>query len=368
MSVKVRPFKNKVGAWEVDITLRLPDGRRYRERTKAPNSSKSAAYKWGQDRERHLIHHGPAQPKKEVATLEEFAPRFIRDHATANQQKPSGIAAKESILRAHLIPHLGSRKLDAITTSDVQALKGKLANRKPKTVNNALTVLNTLLKKAVEWSLIDAMPCSIKLLKASKPQMGFYTHEEYERLVSRAAEADWRSHLVVLLGGDAGLRLGEIIGLEWSDVDLVQRRLTVRQSEWRSHVTVPKGGRIRHVPLSGRLAQALTKYRHQRSKRVVCQQGGSSLTQDMVRNDVERPARQLNLFSGVHRLRHTFCSHLAMPGVPARAIQELAGHQDLSTTQRYMHLSPAAMTGAIDVLERARPRLALGEIRERATG
>jgi site-specific recombinase XerD len=50
-------------------------------------------------------------------------------------------------------------------------------------------------------------------------------------------------------------------------------------------------------------------------------------------------------------LRHTFCSHLAMNGVPVRAIQELAGHRHLSTTMRYMHLSPAAMHGAIRTLE-----------------
>ena len=55
--------------------------------------------------------------------------------------------------------------------------------------------------------------------------------------------------------------------------------------------------------------------------------------------------------SGVHTLRHTFCSHLAMHGAPARAIQELAGHQDLTTTQRYMHLSPAALQLAIELLE-----------------
>ena len=53
----------------------------------------------------------------------------------------------------------------------------------------------------------------------------------------------------------------------------------------------------------------------------------------------------------MHILRHTFCSHLAMRGAPARAIQELAGHADLSMTQRYMHLSPAALDAAIRLLE-----------------
>ena len=50
-------------------------------------------------------------------------------------------------------------------------------------------------------------------------------------------------------------------------------------------------------------------------------------------------------------LRHSFCSHLATRGAPARAIQELAGHQDLSTSQRYMHLSPAALESAIRLLD-----------------
>jgi hypothetical protein len=53
----------------------------------------------------------------------------------------------------------------------------------------------------------------------------------------------------------------------------------------------------------------------------------------------------------VHILRHSFYSHLAMRGAPARAIQELAGHRDLSMTQRYMHLSPAALDAAIRLLE-----------------
>ena len=99
---------------------RLPDGRRHRERSKAPVNSKSGALRWGQDRERHLVQHGPEPKKKEVPTLEEFASRFIEGYAVANRQKPSGIAAKQTILNVHLVPALGTKRLDAITNEDIQ--------------------------------------------------------------------------------------------------------------------------------------------------------------------------------------------------------------------------------------------------------
>jgi integrase-like protein len=98
--------------------------------------------------ERHLSIHGHTVQKKEVPTLEEFAPRFLRDHAQANRQKPSGMASKETIIRMHLVPTFGTFQLDQISTADVQALKQRLSDKAPKTVNNVLTVLNVLLKKA----------------------------------------------------------------------------------------------------------------------------------------------------------------------------------------------------------------------------
>jgi site-specific recombinase XerD len=84
---------------------------------------------------------------------------------------------------------------------------------------------------------------------------------------------------------------------------------------------------------------------------VLTDKEGRPLTQKAVQVAMRRAARKANVRAGVHILRHTFCSHLAMRGAPARAIQELAGHQDLSTTQRYMHLSPAALDAAIRLLE-----------------
>src|SRR4249920_2921385 len=62
----------------------------------------------------------PKSLRKEVPTLQAFASRFMDGHARANREKPSGIAGKESILRVHLQPVLGTRKLDAITNEDVQ--------------------------------------------------------------------------------------------------------------------------------------------------------------------------------------------------------------------------------------------------------
>lgn len=162
MSVTLRPYRS--GGWEVDIAIRLPDGSQYRERKRASRFSKSAAHRWAEDRERYLLQHGPPTTSKEVPTLEAFAPRFVDGHARANRHKPSGVASIESILKWHLVPMLGPRRLDAITNEQVQRLKLALSHRAPKTVNNVLTVLSTLLKKAIEWGELERLPCAIKLL------------------------------------------------------------------------------------------------------------------------------------------------------------------------------------------------------------
>jgi excisionase family DNA binding protein len=352
MSVTVRPYVN--GGWEVDIRVQLPDGSVIRERKKASATSKLAAQKWAESRERVLLVHGKPKPVKEelqtIPTVKEFALRFLDGYAKANRLKPSGIASKETVLRVHLARAFGDKRLDEITTEDVQRLKATLTERAPKTVNNILTTLSVVLRTAVEWGVIEDVPCSIKLLRAPKTEASFHDFEEFERLVE-VARSEASALLVVLLGGEAGLRCGEMMALEWTDVDLTKRQLTVARSEWKGHVTMPKGGRLRYVPLTRRLTDALREARHLRGPRVLCDGAGKPLTQKVVQVLVRQTARRANVKPGIHILRHSFCSHLAMRGAPARAIQELAGHQDLGTTQRYMHLSPAALDAAIRLLE-----------------
>jgi site-specific recombinase XerD len=107
-----------------------------------------------------------------------------------------------------------------------------------------------------------------------------------------------------------------------------------------------------HLPLTVRLERALRQARHLKGARVISHAQGRPYSEKDVQGAVARAMRGAGLQrGGVHTLRHTFCSHLAMRGAPAKAIQELAGHQNLSTTQRYMHLSPAALDAAIRLLD-----------------
>jgi integrase len=203
-----------------------------------------------------------------------------------------------------------------------------------------------------QQDIIDRMPCTIRLLRTPNPSPRFHDFDQYERLVEVADAIDRETRLVVLLGGEAGLRCGEMIALEWIDVDLAKRQLCVQRSDWNGQVTTPKGGRLRYVPLTTRLTSTLREHRHLRSARVLCQSDGTAFTRQQVQYRIKRAARRANVREGVHLLRHTFCSHLAMRGAPARAVQELAGHSELGMTQRYMHLSPTAIESAIELLER----------------
>lgn len=368
MSVRVTKYKDG-RSWEVDVRVRLPDGTMHRERRKAPVSSKSAARRWGQERERHIAIHGPITPeKKEVPSVKEFWPRFIEGHCLANRHKPSGIASKESAYRLYIEPAVGTKKLDQIGHEDVAKIKRKMIEKKPATVNNVLTALSQMLKSATEWGVIDAMPVRVRLLKTQKGLPKFYDFDEFEWLVEAAAKIDERILILVLLGGEAGLRRGEIIALEWSDCDLRRGLLNVERSEWNGHVTATKGMEARVVPMTTRLREALASHKHLRGDRVLYADQVETPTNRVVRNWMRRAQRraELKATGGIHLLRHTFCSHLAMRGAPALSIQKLAGHQNLQTTLRYMHLAPGETHRAIALLDHRENEAAGGEIRETA--
>jgi integrase len=364
MSVKIRPYRK--GGHEVDIMIHLANGETHRERRKSPYSSKSATLRWGRERERHLLLHGttPAghteagDNHKEVPTVAAFADRYMDGYAKANGFKPSTVAGMRVHLRVHLIPAFGDKQLDAVTSEDVQRFKAKLSSDLyNNTINKILSTLNTMLKCAVEWAVIEQLPVQIKRLRAHTPSMDFYDFEEYEKLLV-AARAIGPEHLgFALLAGDAGMRAGEIRGLHWTSVDLTHRLLTVERSEYRGQFTTPKHDKIRTVPMTKRLASVLGELEDRKRPLVFSRGDNEPISTQNGRTWLGQALKKAELRQhGPHTLRHTFCSHLAMRGAAARVIQQLAGHSSLITTQRYMHLSPGATEAAIALLESPPPQ------------
>jgi integrase len=371
MSVKVEPYtteKKEKAGFKVEIRWRSIDGKFHRDRRWVSLPNKTAAQRWGEQREQELIKQAmlPAPPEvKEVPTLNEFAPRFMREHAVANQLKPSGIHHKEVIFRVHLLPQLGQRRLDRIDNPDVQQLKYALREKSAHTVNNVLTLLNVVLKKALEWGVIDTMPCTIKLLRTPPGSLKVFDLEQYERLIEAATNRLPEALLIVLLGGDAGLRSGEMRALQWDDVDFQTGRagqITVRRSEWHGQTTSTKGNRTRFVPMTTRLGAALKRHQHLRGPLVLHRKDGKPMAEHHLEEVLRGALRDAGLKGGPHVLRHTFCSLAIANGLSVKEVQQLAGHQDLKTLERYVHLTPGALHAAMEQFDRRRAER-LGNIR-----
>ncbi len=358
VTVRERALPSGGSHWQADIRVRMPDGRRHRERVKAPGRSRAAALRWARAREAHILRHGVDAPRARadaVPTLEQFAARFTRDYIIADRLKPATRAGWEEVLRLYLLPRLGRHRLDEIGAVEVQQLKQlPLATS---TVNMVLAKLKALLRKAVEWELLAKAPV-IKSLPSRARVPEFYDFDAYERLVeaARLAEVAPWGLVIVLLGGDAGLRAGEMLALRWRDINLERRSLTVVENEWRGHTGDPKGGATRTIPMTRGLTQALERLYAARERepagpRVL------DVAAPMYARKIDRMLYKLQRVAGLERrgphvLRHTFCSHLAMKGAPARTIQTLAGHANSATTDRYMHLAPRTLGSAIDLLDR----------------
>jgi integrase len=355
--------------WMIDVTHRRADGSRQRVRQVAQIQNKReaereereilAALTLGTYRTKEVKTKEQAPAPPGATLFKEFAEGFVDTYAT-NNNKPSEVDSKRSILRNHLVPAFGHLPLEAIDVEAVERykagrLKGdpdrEVAPLSPKTVNNHLTVLHKILATAVEWKKLGALP-TIKWLKVPQQDFDFFTFEEADRLIAGAAP-EWRCMITV--AARAGLRLGELLALRWQDVDLVAGRLVVRRAVARGRIGTPKSGKSREVPLS---AEALAVLKAQRAatrlkgELVFSADGGRMLTKGECKWPLWMASRRAGLREmGWHVLRHTFASHLVMRGAPLKAVQELLGHATIEMTMRYAHLSPDARRDAVRLLD-----------------
>ena len=388
MSVRLRKWSNKEGKveerWMVDVKVKLPGRQLRRVREFSPVNTRRGAE--AHERQiRAALQDGTFGKEviaQEVPTLSEFVERFLT--YSENNNKPSTVVSKKHMLKNHIVPYFGSKRLNEIGSAELEAFKAlmrrklsgsrarkegatiyairKRQNAPPhllalKSVNNALTTLRKLLAVAEEQGVIAHIP-RVRFFRVETPSFDFLDFDEAERLV-QAADPEWRLLLETAL--KTGLRQGELIGPQWTDLDLVRGKLHVRRTLCKGIPVSPKGGRARTVDLPLSLVNALKAYRHLKGPYVFCQPDGEPLRPGLVKGPLERALRRAGIArdQGIiswHDLRHTYGSHLAIRGVPLKVIQELMGHASLDMTMKYAHLSPETKQSAVQVLDEPAPK------------
>lgn len=369
------------GAWWVDfhwVHQREPrTGERERIRRKSPIDNKRGAEEFERLLRQRLTEgkllDGVDPEARAIPTYEVWVEEFLATYVAANN-KPSVRKERRGIATQHLIPAFGMMRLDQIGPREIERYKATALTKprsdddaRPITVKRLKNILGVL-SKSLRWAetagAIERAP-RIMMPKIPPSKFDFLDDDEAERLRA-AASSDVLRHAMIVVALEAGLRKGEIAGLEWGDLDLVARTLVVRRSVWRelrdeSHVGAPKSGRDRKIPLTPRLVAALKAHRHLRAERVFCNDDGSELTPGQMEVALRTSCRRAGIRQiGWHVLRHSFASTLAQRGASPKAIQELMGHSDMVTTMRYMHLAPVHHVEAIALLDdrREAPHLA----------
>ncbi|HYO12450.1 MAG TPA: tyrosine recombinase XerC [Thermoanaerobaculia bacterium] len=222
----------------------------------------------------------------------------------------------------------------------------------------ALSAVRSLFRFACREGLLAANPAqAVRSPKIPKTLPRHLRPGEIENLIE-APEGDEplarRDRAILELLYASGLRVSELVGLDWPDIDLSARVLRV----------MGKGGKERMVPFGRAAGEALRRWLEvwesvrkpvDDSEPVFLSPRGVRLGDRAVRHLIDKWVDAAALAKGVHphTLRHTFATHLLENGADLRAIQELLGHNSLSTTQKYTHLEVERL---LAVYREAHPR------------
>ncbi|HEV3284139.1 MAG TPA: site-specific integrase [Solirubrobacteraceae bacterium] len=285
------------------------------------------------------------------ATFADAAAEFLRYAEQDRALKPSTLRGYRSIVDAHLLPAFGERRLEDITTADVERWRAGLVSTtgRDRLANNSKNRILVLLHG------VFARGCKVYGLPLN-PVSGVERHpvrlagdidvlspEEVWALV-RAAASD-QDGALYLMAAFTGLRRGELLALRWRDVDFAASAIRVRASYAGGALTTPKSGKVRSVPLAPEVAARLEKLSQRdwftsEDDLVFPGETGSFLDGSALRRRYMQALKGAGLRPlRFHDLRHTFGTRM-IAKADIRRVQEWMGHVDIQTTMRYLHYAP----------------------------
>ena len=263
----------------------------------------------------------------------------------------------EEIMRLHLKPSIGGAKLDKLNALQVQVLyRSKLdGGLSPRTVQIIHATLYKALKQAVRWSLVPRNVCdAVVPPRVPKSEIKPLDARQAKKLLDTARDTQPSLYALYVLAVATGMRSGEILGLQWRDVDLEARTLQVRRTVFNGAVGTPKTARSnRGIRLPEIAVEALRG--HPRSSEwVFSSKKGTSLSVHNLHNRSWRPLlREAGLpHIRFHDLRHTCATLLLSKGVHPKVVQELLGHSSIEITlDTYSHVLPSMGSAAADAMD-----------------
>jgi integrase len=323
------------------------------------------------------VEEGYRKPDKTTFAI--FSKRFQSEYLPGRNLKPTTLENYRYILERHLLPHFGRHLLSELETRPelIDTYVSLKANQglSAKTIHNHLLLLNLMLRRATVWRLIRANPvASIDRPRLAQPEMRVLTEVEIARLAAAydqlhtdaiESERQWwlLAKAIVLFALGTGLRRGELLGLRWGAVDLLEGKITVREAMVRGQLSTPKSRASRRVielgPRTGAVLeqQWRTSAYNSDDDLVFCHPLlGTPLDASKLSRRYLKPAL---LHAGItkrlrpfHDLRHTSLTHAAAAGNPQIYVQARAGHSHGSITERYMHAAQVLFPGAADRSEK----------------
>lgn len=258
-----------------------------------------------------------------------------------------------SIIQKHIISYFGKRRISEISNPVIQDFSIELMqNLKPKTVRDILTVLRQILNYAAEQELYDKPSIKIKLPKDTVDTIPILSSIEQQRLVRFLNQEPDLQKLGVLICLYTGMRLGEICGLRWEDVDFSNRIIKVRRTIQRIGnenggtrflIDVPKTQKsVRDIPLPDFLMEHLQRNKCSNLSAYVLSGMGEFIQPRTYQNRFKAYLRSSGLSEDFHfhTLRHTFASRAIELGFDPKTLSEILGHANVNITlNRYVHSS-----------------------------
>ena len=303
-------------------------------------------------------------------TFEKLANDYLNRHCEMHC-KESTKELYESYLKVNL-KQIQEKKVKDISTRDVNGiiLDWRVNGLANKTINNVLIFLKSVFNYGVNNALISINPCAkIKKLPLESKEMNFLNEDEVKLFLDKAKAMTPQYYALFYTAIFTGMRRGELLAVEWNDIDFIKKTIAVNKQLYRRRVTSTKTNKsTRTISISDGLIEVLRQHKKDSailSKIVFCTTKGEylhawSMAENHFKPVLKAVAKDLNekdICNNLekirfHDLRHTYASLLLSKNVPIKYVQNQLGHSSCKVTlDTYAHVMPSVNERAINILD-----------------